>query len=174
VNSLSRKELEKLIRYIARGPIANERLKYDKDKNTVTLTLKRAFDDGTTKLVMSPHTFIEKITAIIPPPKFHLVTWHGVFACNSPLKNIVRLKPKEKKGFCFDEEGKKTKNYTWSKMLSRVFQIDVLKCTCGGELKPIAAIFEQAQVERFLTHINISPRPPPIAPARVVQNEFDW
>jgi hypothetical protein len=174
VNPLNRKELEKLIRYIARGPVANERLKYDKDKNTVTLTLKRAFDDGTTKLVMSPHTFIEKITAIIPPPKFHLVTWHGVFACNSSLKNIVRLKPKEKKGFCFDEEGKKTKNYTWSKMLSRVFQIDVLKCPCGGELKPIAAIFEQAQIERFLTHINISPRPPPIAPARVVQNEFDW
>jgi hypothetical protein len=69
----------------------------------------------------------------------------------------VRLKPKEKKGFCFSEDGKKTKNYTWSKTLARVFQIDVLKCTCGGELKPIAAIFEQSQIERFLIHINISP-----------------
>ena len=45
--------------------------------------------------------YLEEIplaSAIIPPPKAHLVMWSGVFAPGSPYRKIVVLKPKEKKG----------------------------------------------------------------------------
>jgi len=71
-------------------------------------------------------------------------------------KVILQLKkPESKKGFDFNERaggsGKRRKNYTWSKMLARVFKIDVLKCErCGGKLRPICAVTESDSIRRYL------------------------
>ncbi|TWW08405.1 hypothetical protein E3A20_24660 [Planctomyces bekefii] len=62
----------RLIEYIARGPLSNERLEIT-DDGKVKLKLKTAWRDGTSHLLLSPHEMLEKIAAIIPPPKSHLV-----------------------------------------------------------------------------------------------------
>ena len=49
----------------------------------------------------------------------------------------------------------------------RLFDLDLEHCpNCGGELKIIAAILEQAVIEKILTHLGLQVRAPPRAPAR--------
>ena len=88
VATLQRDRLAKLIEYIARGPLSNERLEIT-DDGKVKLRLKTEWADGTTHLLFSPTEFIEKLSALIPPPRSHLVRWGGVFAPNSPYRKEI-------------------------------------------------------------------------------------
>ena len=105
--------------------------------------------------------------AITPAPRQHLVRWGGVFASASPHRRKVVLNPEGKKGFQFEEKEKNDspspiKASNWARMLSRVFGIDVLKCECGGELKPVSAILKGDEVKRYLRHLGLDPDPPDI------------
>ena len=68
-----RKELEHLCRYITRPAIANERLKRNR-AGEVVLQLKSAFKDGTTHIVMSPLEFMQRLAALVPRPRLHLIS----------------------------------------------------------------------------------------------------
>ena len=61
------------------------------EEGKVKLRLKSAWGDGTTHLLFSPEEWLEKLVALIPPPKSHLVRWSGVFAPSSPLRREVVL-----------------------------------------------------------------------------------
>jgi len=176
INAQRRDQLRKLIEYIARGPLSNERLEITED-GKVKLQLKTRWSDGTTHLLFTLSEFIEKLSALIPPPKSHLVRWAGVFAPNSPYRKKITLRPEIKKGFQFKGETEKSgfKNYSWSKMLAHVFKIDVTKCeSCGGDMVPICSVIERDSVKRYLSHIGLDPDPPPRAPARSVQGALDF
>ena len=80
-----RKELEHLCRYITRPAIANERLKRNR-AGQVVLQLKSAFKDGTTHIVMSPLEFMQRLAALVPRPRLHLIRFHGVLAPNAKLR----------------------------------------------------------------------------------------
>ena len=54
----------------------------------------------------------------------------------------------------------------WARMLKRVFDIGIEKCACGGKLKFVASNEQSEVIEKILTHLGLSPQPPPIAPAR--------
>ncbi len=48
----------------------------------------------------------------------------------------------------------------------RVFCIEIEICLCcGGQLKIIAAIEDPPVIRKILTHLGLSPHPPPRAPA---------
>jgi len=53
-----------------------------------------------------------------------------------------------------------------SRLLKRVFDIDVERCECGGQLKILAAIEEPVVIVRMLTHLGLPARAPPRAAAR--------
>ncbi len=74
-----RKRLERLCRYVARPPIATERLSLLPDRRLL-YRLKHRWRDGTTHVVFERLELIEKIVALIPPPRAHLVRYHGVLA----------------------------------------------------------------------------------------------
>jgi hypothetical protein len=67
-----RKDLERLCRYITRPAIANERLKRD-GAGDVVLQLKSAWRDGTTHIRMSPLEFMQRLAALVPRPRLHLI-----------------------------------------------------------------------------------------------------
>jgi Putative transposase/Transposase zinc-binding domain len=79
-----RKELEHLCRYITRPAIANERLKRNR-AGDVVLQLKSAFKDGTTHVVMSPLEFMQRLAALVPRPRLHLIRFHGVLAAQREI-----------------------------------------------------------------------------------------
>lgn len=175
IKAQDREGLRKLIEYIARGPLSNERLEISKD-GKVKLELKTRFSDGTTHLLFTAQEFIEKLAAIIPLPKAHLVRWSGVFGPHSSFRREIILKPEVKKGFQFREATSDGfKNYSWSRMLAQVFKIDVTKCElCGGKLEKVCAITDQDSIKRYLEHLNIDHMPPARAPPRYRQPEFDF
>ena len=47
------------------------------------LELKTAWRDGTTQLVMSPPQFMQRLAALKPKPRLHLISIHGVLAPSS-------------------------------------------------------------------------------------------
>ena len=90
------------------------------------------------------------------------------------------LHPEVKKGFQFredddDSDAQSLRNYSWSKMLAKVFKIDVTTCdACGGPMKKISAITDPIQVRRYLKHVNIDYEPLARAPPRYQQGELDF
>ena len=87
-----RGKLDRLCRYMARPPVAEERLSVDGD-GLVVLELKRAFRGGTTHVLFEPEDFIARLAALVPRPRAHLVRYHGLFApraCHRALLVAVR------------------------------------------------------------------------------------
>jgi hypothetical protein len=66
-------------RYVSRPPIANERLSRLAD-GRVLYRLKRRWRDGTTHVLFEPVDFLGRLAALVPPPRAHLVRYHGVLA----------------------------------------------------------------------------------------------
>ena len=165
-----RAKLERLCRYMARGPIAQERLSVDGD-GLVVLELKRAFSDGTTHVLFEPHDFIARLAALVPRPKAHLVRYHGVFAPNAHQRAdiVARLKVASKvtgNDDCASNVG--VAPLGWMARLKRVFAIDLKRCPhCGGQLRVIAVITEPGVISRILQHMGLDgvrqPRAPPLA-----------
>ena len=85
-----------------------------------------------------------------------------MFASASPHRRQVVLKPEAKKGFSFKKEETEvneispTRSSSWARLLSRVFGIDVLKCECGSELKPVSAILLPSFIGPCQIEIDIS------------------
>jgi Putative transposase len=136
-----RKELEHLSRFITRPAIANERLKRNR-AGDVVLQLKSAFKDGTTHIVMSPAEFMQRLAALVPRPRLHLIRFHGVLAPNAKLRCEIIPRPPEQatEPSCDHAQGAPAR-MSWARLLKRVFDIDIEHCpNCGGSLKIIAAI----------------------------------
>jgi len=89
VPARDRRRLERLCRYGARPPIATERLSRLED-GRLLYRLKHRWRDGTTHVVFTPQELVEKLAALVPPPRFHLVRYHGVLGpCASERDRIV-------------------------------------------------------------------------------------
>ncbi len=162
-----RKALERLCRYITRPAIANERLERD-GAGDVVLQLKSPWRDGTTHLRMSPLDFMQRLAALVPRPRLHLIRFHGVLAPNAGLRAAVVPGPAQDTSGPSDEHAHGASAHIgWARLLKRVFDLDLEHCPqCGGEFRIIAAIEEPALIVKILTHLGLPARAPPRAPAR--------
>ncbi len=135
---------------------------------------KTAWRDGTTHIVMSSLEFMQRLAALVPRPRLHLIRFHGVLPPNAKLRAlVVPHGPEEVTG---KSEVPATEPscahgrpalISWARLLKRVFEIDLAHCPkCGGQLKIIAAILEAPLTERILSHLGLQARAPPRAPAR--------
>jgi Putative transposase len=159
-----RDKLEHLARYVARPPVAIERLSLTEGGN-VRCALKTPYRDGTTHVIFEPEDFIARLAALVPKPRAHLTRYHGVFAPAS--RDRARVVPRSRAvaatqaGKC--GEGSATdrqRSLTWAQRLKRVFAIDIEACRrCGGKLRVIASIEEQSVIERILAHLGHTAEP---------------
>jgi len=51
--------------------------------------------DGTTHIKMSPLEFMQRLAALVPRPRLHLIRFHGVLAPNAGLREAVKLRGRE-------------------------------------------------------------------------------
>jgi hypothetical protein len=51
--------------------------------------MKNRWRDGTTAVVMTQEVLMERLCALVPRPRKHLVTYHGVLAPASGLRSRV-------------------------------------------------------------------------------------
>lgn len=142
-----RKKLEQAIRYMARGPIAQERMT-ETYNNLILYQLKTPWKNGITHFSYSELDFIARLVALIPPPKMNMIRYHGVFSPNFkhrnkivPAKKVVNVKNTEEKSKNASNSKVKTERLRWAEMLKKTFEIDFTICPkCNGRLEQIAVI----------------------------------
>jgi len=146
-----RQRLEQLCRTITRPAVANERVQIN-SAGQVVLKLKTAWRDGTTHIVMSPLQFMQRLAALVPRPRLHLIRLHGVLAPNAKLRAlVVPHGPEEVTGkseLTATEPGcthSRPARIGWVRLLTRVFEIDLEHCpNCGGQQHACSWVYPPA------------------------------
>ena len=57
------------------------------------LQLKSAYQDGTTHVVLSALEFMQRLAALVPRPRLHLIRFHGVLAPHAKLRAQIVPSP---------------------------------------------------------------------------------
>jgi hypothetical protein len=115
---------------------------------------KTAWRNGTTHAIFEPLEFLEKLAALVPTPRAHLVRFHGLLApaakwrpsivpnnatteappdfpgtdeptVTSSGADVAHCDEREKPADAAERHGR---NYAWSELMKRVFAADVLAC----------------------------------------------
>ncbi len=183
VEAHDRKRLDQQCRYITRPALSDERGQVNA-AGQVELKLKTPWRDGTTHLVMTPLVFMQRLAALVPRPRLHLIRFHGVLAPNAKLRPLEvpqgpEVQEQATEVVVADECEVETVQagshcIGWARLLKRVFDIDMQHCpNCSaGELKIIAATLERPVIEKILTHQGLDPQPPPRGRAREAGQNF--
>lgn len=153
IDGRDRKRVERICRYLGRPPIATDRLQWLED-GRLRYTMKKAWNDGTHALVFEPLDLIARLCAMIPPPRFHMVRYHGVLSSHASRRpEVVPEPPPPDSGvappsatqlplFCIptgsDQSGvaeRTPSRKPWAWLLRHVFAADLEHCpNCSGPL----------------------------------------
>jgi hypothetical protein len=186
-----RAALERLLRYCARPPFAMERLRKEgaalvyrcaKQRSEPTSDKRGAKVD---ELHLTALELIDRIAALVPPPRTHRHRYFGVLAPNSPLRSAVTAMADAQPDATGDDAHrpaplgnaisptpepvptKRPAHYLWAVLIARIYEVFPLLCPlCGGQMRLIAFVTEGRQIRRILDHIGMDSEPPHIAPAR--------
>ena len=151
---------------------------------------------------MPKQVLLERLIALVPRPRKHLVTYYGVLGPAAGIRAMVV--PQGNGSRCrHTEEGEagsgepaatcrvlgertvphapkvrgrgKRRRYPWAELLARVYLVDVLACPhCGGRRKVLAAIHDPDYIRRVLDALGLSAAVPELAPARGPPEEGEW
>lgn len=171
------------------GSFASERLSWIKPGETLRYKLSKPGPKGETELVLTPDEFLDRIAALIPPPRRHRHRYFGILAPNSPWRKAVT----DRAGLPVETEIVKQKLKTsaekkdqdqsdttiprllinlWVVLIARIYEVSPLTCpNCGAEMKIIAFIEEVEPLRRILNCVGEPVEPPRIHPPRAPP---DW
>jgi hypothetical protein len=155
--------------------------------------LNKPLVNGQTQLKLTSLELIDKLAALVPPPRIHRHRYYGVLATNSPFRtsvtamagqsidnDAIEVQTANKK----DEEveqstGNETKRppnrYLWAVLLARIYNLLPLLCPdCGAEMKIIAIIQDKLVINKILNSVGEMIEPPILSPARGPPNWDDY
>ncbi|MDP2761363.1 MAG: IS91 family transposase [Sideroxyarcus sp.] len=174
IEGRDRTGLERLLRYCARPPFALEHLQ-QLDAGHLLYHNPKPRSDSPRDLVLTPLELIDKIAALVPPPRAHRHRYYGVLAPNSPMRAavtalapmpVIALLPVA--ATVADAPPRRAaSHYLWAMLLARIYETLPLVCPiCQIQMRIIAFITEASTVRKILDHLGESTLPPIIAPAR--------
>jgi hypothetical protein len=169
-----RDQLERLLRSMARGAVALARLAEDAHGDLV-YTFTKPWSAGTTGITLAPLALLEKLAALVPLPRVHLVRYGGCVAPPSSLRGAVTPTLRQQ-GVEGQEANTGTPRWSWARRLGPVFDLDMTTCPLcrRGSLRILAALTQESVSTRLLRPRKLASVPPPMAPARSRQVTFDW
>ena len=205
IESDDRPALERLLRYCARPAFASERLEVlgqgadtERGDERIRYTLPKPGPDGQTSLTLTPLELLERLAALIPPPRRHRHHYHGAFAPHAPLRKSVTacagqaITPEISAGHSdavtvatdsvsveptdvpASTPARRQAAFLWVRLLARIYEVLPLVCPrCGGPMRLIAFITQPAAIGSILAHIGEPITPPPLAPRARAPPEFD-
>lgn len=146
------------------------------------------------EITLTPLELIDRIAALVPPPRTHRHRYFGVLAPNSPRRAAVTALAQPAKQVVVQAEPahmsegapgvvslghampptpesappkRSRAHYLWAVLIARIYEVFLLLCPmCGGQMRLIAFITEGTQIRRILDHIGVDSEPPHISPAR--------
>ncbi len=173
--------LEKLCRYLLRPAFAGERLEWLND-GRVSYEFRKPRMDGATHLVLRPVEFVEKLAALVAPPRSHLVRYHGVLAARSRVRRSIAPRRGEEsmrdRAGCGGEEAsagarlsegrrRRQSRTDWATLMRRSFGMDVLACPkCGARMRVIACVTKRSAVRAILESLGMADEAAGLGPAR--------
>jgi len=83
-----REALEQLCRYVTRPALATERL-HERPDGRLEYELRQPWSDRTTVVVFEPRALLGWLARLAPPPRAHLLTYHGVLAPAAALRPAI-------------------------------------------------------------------------------------
>jgi len=196
IEAHDRAALERLLRYCARPPFAMERLRKEGDALVYRCAKQRSEPTSDKRgakvdeLHLTPLELIDRIAALVPPPRTHRHRYFGVLAPNSPLRASVTAmavpaqQVTAQTGKIGTGEGapgvlpqptqpepvptkRSPSHYLWAVLIARIYEVFPLLCPlCGGQMRLIAFITHSADIRQILDHIGVDSEPPHITPAR--------
>ncbi|MDP2761583.1 MAG: transposase, partial [Sideroxyarcus sp.] len=174
ISGTDRAGLERLLRYCARPPFALEHL-HTLDAEHLLYHNPKPRSDSPRELVLTPLELIDKIAALIPPPRAHRHRYYGVMAPNSPLRAAVTamaptpviVQPLAEATTADAPAHRAASHYLWAMLLARIYEMLPLVCPlCQSPMRIIAFITDGSSVRKILEHLGESTLPPCVAPAR--------
>lgn len=123
-------------------------------------------------IFFSGEEFIARLTALVPPPRMHMVHYFGVLAPNAKSRKLVVPEPPEIEdtdpcghSIAYEQitTGKSIRRrwIPWATMLLKVFAVDVLACPqCQGRMQRIAWITQPRVINAILACVEAMPQPP--------------
>ena len=130
---------------------------------------------GSHPLILTPLELLDRLAALVPPPRVHRHRYFGVLAPNSPLRAAVTAlalaattaPPAPNPEPAAEPAHRRAARYAWALLLARIYEVFPLGCpTCGGAMRIIAFITAAPTVRDILVHLGEPTAPPRIAPAR--------
>lgn len=155
-----------LVRYILRPPFAPSQIKLT-GEGKVSFRLGRPWSDGTTHMVWTKEAFLSRLSALIPRPRKHLITYHGVLAPNHSLRQAVVRKPPNPKscGHATSRRSAPRKRRSHENLLLRAYGFLFRRCDhCGGNKRVLAVINQDDVIQKILRALGLDPHPPQRAP----------
>jgi len=168
VEAWDREGLERLIRYCARPIFASENLKWN--YNWLVYHLSKPTHDSVRSIQMTTEEFFDKLAKLIPPPRRHLHHYHGVFASNAPKRKWVTAYAdqmlNEPKAYCIKKTAEKVTyaSLTWAKLITRIYEVDPLQCSCGKRMKIIGFVTNPYLIRKILSRQGLPTVPPEFDP----------
>jgi hypothetical protein len=171
IGAKDREGLRRLSGTIARPPLAKERLDV-LPGDRVRIGLKRAWSDGTTALYMTAEELVERLVALVAPPRSNQVIYSGVLAGRHRWHRAVRPQPPKRVtfppgvGLRLTKTPNKSSRWTpWSVLLWRVFSTNPVLCpTCEMPMVLRAVVRPPATSPppmKLLASLTLSARGPP-------------
>ena len=175
IEAADRAGRERLLRYCARPPFALDRLRELDPERLLYEGTKRG-PGGGGPLLLTPLELLDRLAALVPPPRIHRHRYFGVLAPHSPLRAAVTAlalaaatapPAPTPNPSAAELAPRRAARYAWARLLARIYEVFPLLCPlCGAEMRIIAFITDPSTVRDILDHLGEPTAPPRIAPAR--------
>ena len=166
-NRGKRPERPRAIVPLLRRPIyAAERLSWQGEGRCLCYQLPKPLPNGQTQLHLKPEEFLDRLAMLLPRPREHRHSYHGVLAANARLRKEVvaraglpineppkvtrgdgdtQSQPSDEQGKAKDTDGQKGfggfKDVVscWAMLLARIYDVFPLVCAqCGGSMRVLS------------------------------------
>jgi hypothetical protein len=195
IESEDRAGLARLLRYCLRPALSIKRLQYCPSQGWVRYRPDKGRPGEPDVLQWAAEEFVERFARLVPPPRHHLIRYSGALGRRSKLRPLVTRAARERADYgtltlaAWEPAQVLTAVLrsipdaaraltaaarSWAATLRRVFEVEPLLCeSCGDEMRPVAAILGDSELERLLPCLGLATTFPILKPARAPPLPFD-
>ena len=145
IEAADRAGRERLLRYCARPPFALDRLR-KLDREHLSYDHLKPGPGGTGPQILTPLQLLDRLAALVPPPRIHRHRYFGVLAPNSPLRAAVTAlalaattsPPAANPQPAAEPAHRRAARHTWALLLARIYAVfPLVGSHCSGAMRII-------------------------------------